>query len=179
MQRLPDGTARRVLPLFILLVVGLLLIPLTQANGSTAGDSSVVVRLNTSAPTASVDAPAESQLLQLINDARGVRGLSRLYMDPSLRFVAREHSTDMAVHGYVGHGTLSGSSFLDRLAPVVRQGAVGENVTLAQTVAEAHTIFLASAGHLRNIMNPAFHRIGIGVADAGGVGVAVTEDFAE
>lgn len=178
MRRLPDGTARRV-PTVILLVVSLLLIPLSQAKGSTATDSSVVVRVNTSVPAASVDAPAESQLLQLINDVRTARGLSRLYMDPSLRFVAREHSTDMATHGYVGHGTLSGSSFLDRLSPVVRQGVVGENVTLAQTVEEAHTIFLASTGHLHNILNPAFHRIGIGVANAGEVGVAVTEDFAE
>jgi len=178
-RRRLDGTARRVLILFIPLVVSLLIIPLTQAKGSTASDSSVVVQLNASAPAARVDAPAESQLLQLINDARTAHGLSRLYMDPSLRFVAREHSTDMATHGYVGHGTLSGSSFLDRLSPVVRQGAVGENVTLAQTVEEAHTIFLASTGHLRNIMNPAFHRIGIGVANAGDVGVAVTEDFAE
>ena len=179
MRRLLDGTARRVPTVSILLVISLLVIPLTQAKGSTASDSSVVVRLSTSTRNASVDAPAESQLFQLINDARTARGLSRLYMDPSLRFVAREHSTDMATHGYVGHGTLSGSSFLDRLSPVVRQGAVGENVTLAQTVEEAHTIFLASTGHLHNIMNPAFHRIGIGVANAGDVGVAVTEDFAE
>jgi uncharacterized protein YkwD len=137
------------------------------------------VRVNTSVSVASVDPPAESELLQLINQARQVRGLSRLYMDSSLRFVARAHSTDMAAHGYVGHGTLSGGSFLDRLAPVVRHGLVGENVTLAQTVEEANTIFLASTGHFRNIVNPAFHRIGIGVADAGVAGVAVTEDFAE
>jgi len=150
-----------------------------SASGSTAGESNVVVRLSTSVAHADIDAGAESELLRLMNEARAAHGLPRLYMDASLRFVARQHSTDMAVHGYVGHGSLAGRSFLDRLAPVVRSGLVGENVTLAQTVGEAHTIFLASTGHFQNIMNAEFHRVGIGVADAGSAGLAVTEDFAE
>ncbi|HXX38880.1 MAG TPA: CAP domain-containing protein [bacterium] len=174
-----DRTARRAFTIAMLSVVGVLLIPVDHARGSTDSDSAVVVRLNTAVPHTSVDAGSESELLQLMNDARAERGLPRLSMDASLRFVARGHSTDMATHGYVGHGTLAGISFLQRLAPVVRHGLVGENVTLAQTVEEANTIFLASAGHLHNIMNPAFHRVGIGVAVAGPAGVAVTEDFAE
>jgi len=176
---LGSGTARQFATASILVVASLMVAHVTSASGSTAGDSNVVVLLNTSVAHADIDAGAESELLRLVNEARAARGLPHLYMDASLRFVAREHSTDMAVHGYVGHGSLTGRSFLDRLAPVVRSGLVGENVTLAQTVDQAHTIFLASTGHFQNIMNPEFHRIGIGVAEAGSAGLAVTEDFAE
>jgi uncharacterized protein YkwD len=56
---------------------------------------------------------------------------------------------------------------------------VGENVTLARSVEQAHAAFVASSPHLRNILEPRFRRVGIGVAGAGDLGLFVTQDFAE
>lgn len=86
----------------------------------------------------------------------------------------------MALRGYVGHGSLDGRSIQDRLGWTVRPGVrMGENVAAVQTVEQGHSAFVASAGHLRNILNPAFRRVGIGVATAGDAGIRITEDFAE
>lgn len=167
---------RGIIWLCILSPVSIAIIPGERAEGT---DVDTVVRLGARAQQATEQPHAELQLLQLLNGLRGANGLPALRMDASLQGAAREHSHDMAVNGYVGHGTLGGQSVLERLAPVVRRGYVGENVTIAQTIEDAERAFTASQGHLHNMLNPVFHRVGIGIADGSHMGLVVTEDFAE
>lgn len=169
----------------VTLILGLVL-SLVPGFGSTMvwaetppGDASVVVMLDQRASQSTNEPVVEQQLLVLMNSARAARGLSPLRMHPGLQFVARAHSYEMATAGYVGHGSLSGASALDRLSHVASQGLVGENVTFGLNSEAVHRALIASAGHRENILNRNFHRVGIGVFSAGSLGLAVTQDFAE
>ncbi|HLJ62227.1 MAG TPA: CAP domain-containing protein [bacterium] len=145
----------------------------------TPGTVSVVV-LGYRAPASTVVPDDEMELLAMTNEIRTARQLPPLLMSAALRTVARDHSRDMALSGYVGHDSPQGQSFLARLADVVRGGTVvAENVTAALTVEQAHNAFIHSPGHLQNILNPAFRSVGVGVATAGAVGFMVTEDFSQ
>ena len=169
-------------PFLVVLVIaalGLIAIP-DGAAGQTVLDLGAVM-LPTNMPTAqSVFVPdAESALLHLLNQARRQHGLPPLVTNGVLRTAARSHSREMALGGFIGHGSPSFGSFLDRLGAVVRAGVlVGENVTCAITITQAETAFEASPGHLQNILEPRFRSAGIGIA-TGAPGLLVTEDFAE
>jgi uncharacterized protein YkwD len=152
---------------------------LIAAAASPAGDSSVVVMLDQRVSGSTVEPDAEQQLLVLLNGVRAQRGLPALRMDRGLQAAARSHSRDMAQGGFVGHGTPSGTSALDRLSHVVARGWVGENVTFAVNTYAANRALVASDAHLANMLDPKFHRVGIGIFSAGQLGMAITEDFAE
>ncbi len=141
---------------------------------------SVVVRIGYRAPVSAVVPAGETTLLGLVNRAREAHHLPPLVMSKALRTVARRHSQEMALDGYLGHDSAAGQSFVARLSAAVRGWrAVGENVVLAPTVEEAHRTLMSSPGHLRNILDPVFRRVGIGIATAGAAGYMITEDFAE
>jgi len=165
----------------LVMILALLAIPSVPAHSEPSGSlGNVVVQLAAPALQIEVSPNAEVALLSLLNQARRQHGLPPLVMDGSLRRAARAHSRDMASRGFIGHGSATGSSFADRLVGVVVGGTfVGENVALAGSVEQAHSAFVASGAHLRNIVEPRFRRVGIGVADAGGLGLFITQDFAE
>jgi uncharacterized protein YkwD len=139
-----------------------------------------VIKLAYQVQDSQYDPDGEMRLLDLLNQTRLQSGLRPLWMGGSLRFVARAHSRDMATHGYFGHESFGGESFVDRMVGVVRAGSfVGENVTIVGSVEQAHAAFCASPDHLRNMLDPRFSQVGIGVATAGDLGLVVTEDFSE
>lgn len=53
----------------------------------------------------------------------------------------------------------------------------GENLAGAPSVDHAHTSLMNSAGHRRNILNPAFTHIGIGIINGGPYGMMFTQMF--
>jgi len=161
-------------------ILAVVALPAIPAYSQAVGDlASVVVPLTAATPAAEVLPDAEAALLSLLNQARRLHRLPPLVMDSSLRHVARLHSRDMAAQGFVGHGS-GGASFAHRLGTAVPGGTfVGENVTLARSIEQAHSAFVASTPHLRNILEPRFRRVGIGVAGAGDLGLFITQDFAE
>ncbi len=139
-----------------------------------------LVSLDFRAPSTEHDPASEARLLDLLNDARREHSLVPLIMDAPLRAVARAHSRDMAVRGYFGHTSLSGQSFLDRVGSAVGgEVLIGENVAISQTAEQAHAAFTASPGHYKNMLEPKFRRVGIGISTAGKLGLIVTEDFSE
>ena len=150
-----------------------------SAQSPFVGTASVTVELDQRTSHSVVEPAAERQLLDLLNTTRVQHGVPPLRMDGGLREAARAHSHDMAVGGYAGHGSFSLGSALDRLSHVVAWGLVAENVTFAVNSAAAHRALVASQTHLENILEPRFHRVGIGVFSAGSLGLAVTQDFAE
>lgn len=118
-------------------------------------------------------------MLAMVNEERAHEGLSPLTVDPDMRAVARAHSQDMWSRQYFSHEDLDGGSPFDRMrAGGVSFRTAGENLALAPTTAIAHRGLMNSPGHRRNIMEPAFGRIGIGVIDGGTRGMMFTQVFA-
>ena len=143
-----------------------------------AGHHGVIVKLPKTASQSTILPNAEARLLAMVNRERRIHGLSPLISDTSLRVAARQHARDMALRGYVGHDSLRGQTMRARLAWFLRPGTrIGENVAMVQTVEEGHRAFVASQPHLQNMLDPRFHRVGIGVTTAGEMGVMITEDF--
>ena len=126
------------------------------------------------------DPLAEARLLDLVNRTRSRSGLRPLLMTHALRAVARAHSQDMAIRGYVGHNTPEGLSVRDRLARVIKPAVVvAENVATARTAEQAHTALVASPAHRHNILASTFHQIGIGIVFEEQRGLIITVDFSE
>ena len=130
----------------------------------------------TSQPTA--DPEAETAMLHLLNAERRRRGLPPLRMDERLRHLAREHSRDMLARGYFAHDDPDGHTPFDRMrAAGIPFHAAGENLAFAPTVEVAHSGLMNSPGHRANILNHAYHRVGIGALRAPPFGIMFTQEF--
>ena len=124
----------------------------------------------------------ERSLLQEINRVRSAHGAPPLRVDDKLQHAARAHSIDMMRRGYFSHGDFSGR--LQRFG--ARGATMAENIGMGSgsygTARGLVQMWLNSPGHRTNMLNPAFRRIGVGVATGtfqgyGGSRVATT-DFA-
>jgi len=116
----------------------------------------------------------QATTLCLLNAERTARGLPALRVDRRLTRCALAHSRDMVKNGYFAHESRSGATFDARIARTgwmrgrVRWG-VGENLAWGSlTRAPARAIvaaWMGSPGHRRNILEPRFRTIGIGIVD--------------
>jgi uncharacterized protein YkwD len=128
----------------------------------------------------SVDSEAEQKMFELINIEREKAGVPPLTFDNELRDVARGHSENMWEESYFAHYDLEGESPFDRMREAgVRFGAAGENLAMARTVERAHQGLMNSPGHKRNILDPSFTRVGVGVISGGIYGKMFTQNFAD
>jgi uncharacterized protein YkwD len=120
----------------------------------------------------------EQEMLQLVNRERVRRGIGLLVADTALRAVARAHSVDMFERGYFSHDTPEGEDPFERMRTAhIAFLAAGENLALAQTLSIAHTGLMHSPGHRANILNPAYHRVGIGILEGGVHGLMISQEF--
>ena len=114
----------------------------------------------------------QADLLRQINAARAAGrscGATALSSAPALAwntrlFVAAEgHSRDMAVNNYFSHTALSGRTASQRVTDAgYVWRATGENIAAGQRdVSTVMSGWLASDGHCRNIMNPAFQDVAV------------------
>lgn len=127
-----------------------------------------------------VDQGAEQELLRLVNVERRRAGLEELAYDEEIAAVARAHSFDMWDRQYFAHENLDGDTLVDRMKEgEVAFGMAGENLALTKSVERAHEGLMNSPGHRRNILDPDFKRIGIGVVDGGVYGKMFTQNFAD
>ena len=124
------------------------------------------------------DADAEQEILRLVNLERARAGLKSLRLDPSLQKAARAHSRIMADAHQLSHEFGAEPRFDRRLALAGASfDTSGENVAFNQTADGAHRGLMASPPHRKNILNPEFNSVGIGVVRTGD-DIWVTEDFA-
>jgi uncharacterized protein YkwD len=120
----------------------------------------------------------EAKMLELVNEERLAQGLRLLKADTTLREVARLHAKDMFARGYFSHHTPEGLDPFDRIRKAkIKFRSAGENLALAPTLPIAHTGLMESPGHRKNILQPAFGRVGIGILDGGRRGLMVTQNF--
>lgn len=126
-----------------------------------------------------IDEESEQKMLEMVNHERAAVGVKPLRMDQTIVKVARAHSFDMWERGYFAHENPDGKSPFDRMKEGgVKFTTAGENIALAPTLDTAHKGLMNSPGHKRNILDPEFGRVGIGIVDGGFYGLMVTQDFA-
>lgn len=125
-----------------------------------------------------LDQESERQMLDLVNKARTQLGIKALEWNEQRAEVARNHSKDMFNRGYFSHYSKEGKDVGNRLDESgINYTYAGENLALAPDVTRAHIGLMNSEGHRRNILDPAFSKIGIGVIDGGVYGKMFTQVF--
>jgi uncharacterized membrane protein required for colicin V production len=127
-----------------------------------------------------IDYTGEQQMLNLVNTQRAEAGVEPLVWDDSMAGVAQAHSEDMFRKGYFSHYSPEGKDVGDRLNTAgIAYTYAGENLALAPNIQSAYGGLMNSPGHRRNILDPAFHKIGIGALNGGVYGEMITQVFVE
>jgi uncharacterized protein YkwD len=141
-------------------------------------DSKDFVQLNFTSEHPEMRSDLEDAMLVLVNKERSSRGIGVLTMDSALRSVARAHSLDMFQRGYFSHYTPDQKDPFDRMhAAGITYLTAGENLALAPSLPLAHTGLMNSPGHKRNILDPSYHRVGIGSYQDTRYGVMFSQEF--
>lgn len=125
-----------------------------------------------------IDEAGEQEMLALVNEERAKEGTKPLEFDTRLTEVGRGHSKDMFERGYFSHFSPEGEDVGDRLEERgIYYTFAGENLALAPNANRAHVGLMNSPGHRRNILDPAFSKVGIGAIDGGVYGKMFTQVF--
>ena len=112
-----------------------------------------------------------------VNDERAERGMAPLRWNHELTRLGRSWSEHLAAIGHLEHrdiNELLGSEGLEEFA------ALGENIfrsTGPVPAGEIHVGWMRSDGHRRNVLQPGFNVIGIGVVCAPDGEVYATQEF--
>jgi uncharacterized protein YkwD/uncharacterized membrane protein required for colicin V production len=128
----------------------------------------------------SIDSASERYMVELVNTERVKAGVQVLTLDPQLTVVAEAHSRDMFLRRYFSHITPDGQDPAERLdASGISYALMGENIAYAPDVSTAHTGLMNSPEHKKNILEPQFRHIGIGIISTKIFGIMVTQDFTD
>ena len=114
---------------------------------------------------------AESAFVAEINALRAAHGVQPLQVYSELVGVARSWTDNMAAAGTISH---NGSYANQVSAPWLK---LGENVGVGPSVDALMNAFIASPGHYRNLVDPAFNYIGVGVTMGADGTMYTTHDF--
>ena len=155
-----------------------------SASASEACPADVVEPTTDTAPAAAL------AVLCDVNVVRAEHGLRPLRWDSRLSNGARKLAADMAAHNYFSHVTPDGLRLEDRIRPT---GYIAGWSTLltenlgwgTNALSSPLSIVLGwmdSAGHRRNVLDPAMRDMGVGVAEGavsegGPTGVIYVADF--
>jgi uncharacterized protein YkwD len=121
---------------------------------------------------------AEQYLLAAANEARANQGLSPLRFDPVLAEASAVHAREMANHDAISHQFDGEPELATRAANAgVHFSEIAENVGEAPTSPIIHDLWMHSAGHRANLLDPNVDSIGIAVISHDNQLYAV-EDFA-
>ena len=150
--------------------------PAAKTPGPTNASAPAPTRIASAPTVRSVPAlsgatEVESRFVGMINQERTRRGLRPLAWDPTLCDAARLHSEEMARLDYFDHRSpVSGRETpADRWERAVSQVPdeymIAENLFFGSVadVAWGHRSLMESDGHRRNILNPEYASIGVGV----------------
>lgn len=113
---------------------------------------------------------AETRLIELINLDRARLSLPPVVASDKAAAIARVHADEMMRAGKIYHDSPAGWSLKDRLRDFPALfGKSGENVARGFDVDMIHAGLMNSTGHRRNILDPDYTHVGIGVErDASG-----------
>ncbi len=108
----------------------------------------------------------QKQVLNLVNAERTKRGLNALTLDAKLSNVATIKSQDMINKNYFDHNSPTYGSPFDMMKQFgISYRSAGENIAEGQrSPQEVMNAWMNSEGHRKNILNPNFTKLGVGVA---------------
>ena len=108
----------------------------------------------------------QQQVLDLVNAERTKRGISALTLDSNLSSVATKKSQDMVNKNYFDHTSPTYGSPFDMMKQFgISYRTAGEHIAKGQkTPQEVVTAWMNSEGHRKNILNPNFTNLGVGIA---------------
>ncbi|MBN2470976.1 MAG: hypothetical protein JXN59_09645 [Anaerolineae bacterium] len=118
------------------------------------------------------------QVLTLVNQARAAAGAGPLSMNGALVAAAQRHSSDMAANNFLGHTGSDGSTAAQRISQAgYNWERVGENAaqTWGVDAGQVVSLWMGSAGHRANLLNPAFIDMGLAYATASNGAVYYTQ----
>lgn len=120
------------------------------------------------------------QVLTLTNAERSKNGLSPLKWDSSLASLAEKHCKDMIERNFFSHNNPDGETPFDRMKKAgILYMVAGENIAAGQYSPEAVVeSWMNSEGHRKNILNPNFTYLGVGVIKGGKYGIYWAQEFA-
>ncbi|MCX8008467.1 MAG: CvpA family protein [Patescibacteria group bacterium] len=146
----------------------------------TGSRDAIILDISVRQDRLSVDSVSEEQMLTLVNQERRIVGIQNLKPDQSLQVVARSYAKQMLFERFFSHYDKEGNDVSYRLSRYgVQFFLAGENLAYAPDLLSAHEGLMNSEGHRRNILDPKFQRIGIGIIDAGFWGKMVVQVFTD
>jgi hypothetical protein len=114
-----------------------------------------------------------------IDSARRATGVAALRRDSKLDDLAQAHAEAMQRAGRIAHDVGDGLPTARAARAGVRARRVGENAARASSLERAHRALWDSPSHRRNLLDPSFEAVGIGVVRADAHDVWVCEVFAD
>lgn len=143
-------------------------------------ESDSSISLNVGKRNLSVDYESENNMFKLVNIERQKAGVKPLELREEAVPIARNYAKDMWERGYFSHYSPEGEDVADRLDSAgTKFNIVGENLALAPTLLIAHSGLMNSEGHRKNILNPSFNKLAIGVIDNGVYGKIFVQIFTD
>jgi uncharacterized protein YkwD len=146
---------------------------LVAAHEQVPPDPAAASVSSTATPPPSVD-DLEAEMLARLNAEREAAGVGPLQNQPWAQSVARQHSDEMAGAGNIWHNM---AGYMDQGRRSLGATSLGENVSMDRTLEANDARLFASPEHHRNIVDPHFNYVGIGIARDAKDWVYVTEDF--
>lgn len=123
----------------------------------------------TTPPTSGTTAVStqEQAMINAINKERAAAGLAPVKVDLRLVEVAQLKAMDMKTNGYFSHTSPTYGSPFDMLRNAgIQYRSAGENIARNMSVDAAMAAFMNSDGHRKNILNPAYTHVGVGVVSS-------------
>lgn len=126
---------------------------------------------------------AKNLLLTWVNQERRNRGLSSLIEDPRLTALAQRRAQRMLAEGKARHLDAQGLDAADEVeSKGIKFKRLAENIAFNSDLYQAHRNLMESPSHRKNILDPLFTYVGVGVAiqqKKGAEQFAVVEIFIE
>jgi uncharacterized protein YkwD len=140
-------------------------------------------------PSAAHATQVRAATVCLLNRQRVLHGLARLRTHRSLSHAASAYARLMVAQRFFGHVSPTGSTMAQRIKRTrylrgARRWALGENIAwgagASATPARIVSAWMHSPGHRRNILDPGYRDVGIGIAvgsPSGGAGATYVNEF--
>lgn len=134
---------------------------------------------NTATPTGTGALTAQgSKILELANAERAKVGAKPLKANTDLNKLATMKSQDMVEKNYFSHQSPTYGSPFDMMKTYgISYMYAGENLAINSSAEKAHNAWMNSEGHRKNLLNPDFTELGIGLYPKGDGSYAYTQMF--
>ena len=152
-------------------------------GSASQGNQSSSDQLATQFPTCLETARGDEwrdEVVRLVNLERARAGLVPVVQNQTLEDQATRYACEMIYYDFFAHeNPFTGSHLADRAAEFgYDYQMIGENLAAGQsTPAQVMADWMASEGHKRNILEPNFTELGVGVRSGGTYGTYWVQEF--